>query len=139
MVGPSLRRVTFPHVPSGIFALDKGVFRGGEPRVEVGAADAKVAPDSVSPRACVLDAPLLEGFLGNLQFMADLLGRHPLVDETGIVVSWLVIGVLATNLVPFQTLFGGVDYGGLVAVVQASSLSFKDILPREYGDRRANT
>lgn len=92
VVGPIFRRVIFPHVPSGVFALDKGVFRGGEPRVEIRAADAKVAPDPVSPRARVFDAPLIEGLLGNLQLMADLLGRHPLVDETrgGGCVVWLL-------------------------------------------------
>ena len=98
--------------------------------------NAKMASDPVGPRACVLDAPLIEGLLGNLQFMADLLGRHPLIYETGTVVSGLVLGVLATNFGPFQALFWRSDDGGRVAVVQAVFLSPKDILPREYDDLR---
>ncbi len=84
----------------------------------------------------MLDAPLVEGLLGYLQLTADLFRRHPLIDETRTAVSGLGFGTLVTRLVPFQALFGGVDYGGLVAVVQASFLSSKDILPREYDDLR---
>jgi len=50
----------------------------------------------------VLDAPLIEGLLGDLQLMADLLGRHPLVDETVIANSWPIVGVLDTDLVLFR-------------------------------------
>lgn len=101
VVGPSFRRVTLPHVPSGVFALANGVFSRGEPCVEVRAADAKVPPDPVSPRARVFDAPLIEGLLGNLQLMADLFGRHPLVDECrdgGCVVGLVGHRILLFNL-----------------------------------------
>ena len=120
--GLSCLRVICPQVPNGKRALGKVIFRRGEPIIEVAPGDAQVPANPVCPWPKVLDAPLVEGPIGNLQFPADVPWGQPfLCDCSGGrgVASLLAHQIRLFNVdVPLSMVHGHWNYMTAVAMLE---------------------